>query len=181
MMHLDPRQRWQATADVRRALEPLVGRTASVAPASAAAPSPGQAPHATDVAVLPAATKGTLMLVETTEAAQAALRKFFSELGYRVLITENPQRALVRFSTTPLPADCLVISSQLLGEAAIEAFNTLTRDPFFAKVPAFLITNPTQAGLAARARLDDLRKIVTMPIRSAEMGLLLDGLILRPR
>jgi hypothetical protein len=60
------------------------------------------------------------MLVETTEAAQAALRKFFSELGYRVLITENPQRALVRFSTTPLPADCLVISSQLLGEAAID-------------------------------------------------------------
>jgi len=181
MMHLDPRQRLQSVTDVRRALEPLADRIAAAGPASAARPASGPAPQATDAAAVPPATKGTLMLVETTEAAQAALRKFFSELGYRVLITENPQRALVRFSTTPLPADCLVISSQLLGEAAVDAFNMLTKDPFFAQVPAVLITSPRQAGLAARVRLDDRRKIATMPIRNAEMGLLLDGLLLRPR
>ena len=74
-----------------------------------------------------------------------------------------------------------MISSQLLGEAAVEAFNALTRDPFFAQVPALLITSPRQAELVARARMDERRKIVTMPIRSADVGLLLDALILRPR
>ena len=168
MMHLDPRQRWQSAADVRRALEPLVGRIVAAAPVGAAAG--GQASSPAPV------IRGSLMLVESTEAAQAAMRKFFADLGYRVLVTENPQRALVRFSASPTPADCLVISAQSLGEAAVEAFNALQRDPFLAQVPAILIASPKQAGLVARAVVDDRRRVVTMPVRAGDMGQLLDEL-----
>jgi hypothetical protein len=60
------------------------------------------------------------MLVESGEKAQQALREFFSKLGFRVLLTENPQRAIARFSSIPLPADFLVISSRELGAAAVK-------------------------------------------------------------
>ena len=117
------------------------------------------------------------MLVETSERAQEALREFFAKLGYRVLLTENPQRALKRFSHTPQPADCLVISCRSLGEEAIEAFNTLTSDPFLATVPAILISGINQAALAGTARLDDRRRLVQMPIQAEAMGKLLEDLV----
>ncbi len=124
-----------------------------------------------------AATKGTIMVVETSQKAQESLRSFFTKLGYRVLVTENPDRALVRFSTTPLPADCLVMSTQSLGDAAVHAFNRLSTDAFFAAVPAILLTSPKQKALSAQAKLDGLRKVLETPIRTAEMTKLLDSLV----
>jgi CheY-like chemotaxis protein len=117
------------------------------------------------------------MVVETSQKAQEALRSFFTKLGYRVLVTENPDRALVRFSTTPLPADCLVMSTQSLGDAAVHAFNRLSTDAFFAAVPAILLTSPKQKSLSKQAKLDGLRKVLETPIRTAEMTKLLDSLV----
>jgi CheY-like chemotaxis protein len=179
MMHLDPLQRFQTVTDVRRAVEPLVGRqsaTGGAVPAGAGeegrTAEEGRLPAGT--AAVPPPTKGTLMVVEATEPAQRALRSFFASLGYRVLITENPQRALVRFSTTPVPADCLVISAQIIGEPAVVAFNRLAQDPFLANVPAILILGPQQGKLAARAVVDGRRKLVTTPIRSGEIARVLE-------
>lgn len=39
------------------------------------------------------AVKGTLMLAEASPQEQAELRVFFKNLGYKVLMTENLQRA----------------------------------------------------------------------------------------
>ncbi|MFM8985797.1 MAG: protein kinase domain-containing protein [Planctomycetia bacterium] len=179
MMHLDPLERWQTAADARRALEQIIARRAEAAerPAVATtAPAPATATTATATAT---ATKGSVMIVESTEKEQQALRQFFTKLGYRVLVTENPQRALSRFATTPQPADCLVISARTLGVAAVEAFNTLSGDPFYAAVPAVLLTNPKQESLVAQARVDDRRRLVRMPVSTADLSRLLDDL-LRP-
>jgi CheY-like chemotaxis protein len=119
------------------------------------------------------------MIVESTEKDQQALRQFFTKLGYRVLVTESPQRALTRFATTPPPADCLVISAQTLGAAAVEAFNALSADPFYVAVPAVLLTSPKQEPLAAQARVDDRRRLVRMPVSTVDVTRLLDDL-LRP-
>ena len=171
MMQLDPLERWQTAGDVRRQAEALIARrTDGEAGDPAAAASPVAAPPAA------AAHKGTVMLVETSERAQAALREFFSKLGYRVLLTENPQRALKRFSNAPQPADCLVISARTLGESAVEAFNTLTSDPYLSSVPAILITGAAQTSLAGTARLDARRRLVQMPIQSESMGRMLEDL-----
>lgn len=172
MMHLDPLERWQTAADARRALEQITARRgAGAEPASVA----GGATAATAATVAP--TKGSVMVVEATEKAQQALRQFFSKLGYRVLITENPQRALSRFATTPPPADLLVLSAQTLGVEAVEAFNALSADPFYAAVPAVLIAGVKQESLATQVRVDDRRKFVQLPMPTADFSRLLEGLL----
>lgn len=173
MMQLDPLERFQTAADVRRQAESLLARRADGEPAA----PPPTAAMAQPAAVASTNHKGVVMLVETSEKAQAALREFFTKLGYRVLLTENPQRALKRFSSIPQPADCLIISARSLGEAAIEAFNTLSSDPFLSAVPGILITGGNQAALASTARLDDRRRLAAMPIQAESMGRMLDDLV----
>jgi serine/threonine-protein kinase len=169
MMHLDPLERWQTAADARRGLEQIIARRAAGAdqtPVSAPAP----------VAAV-AQTKGSVMVVELAGKSQESLRQFFAKLGYRVLVTENPQRALSRFATTPPPADLLVISAQKLGVAAVEAFNALSSDPFYATVPAVLIVGPKQEGLVGQVREDERRKLMRLPMPSADFSRLLTGLM----
>ena len=181
MMHIDPLERWQSAADVRRALEPLVAKYAANGSHQAGGsensgdvkePGARVAKHAAQKA-----KRGTVMVVETSQKAQESLRNFFTKLGYHVLLTENPQRALVRFSTTPLPADCLIMSTQSLNEEAVEAFNKLSSDPFYAAVPAILLASPKQKVLSRQARVDDRRKLVETPIHTAEMSKLLATLV----
>jgi serine/threonine protein kinase len=178
MMHLDPLERWQTAADAKRALEQLLekysGETAAAPSPSGSAPAPSAAPAADRPKVT---SRGSLMLVERPGKSQQALRDFFMKLGYKVLLTENPQRALARFSTTPVPADGIVLCAQSLGEPAVEAFNTLTSDPFFAQVPAVLLVSQRQADLVERAAVDERRKVVATPFHSSAMARLLDELL----
>ena len=186
MMNLDPLERWQTVADVRRALEPLAARHSADAAETAAIPSaeretdPAGA-QAADTARLSSApkTKATLMVVETSQTAQESLRTFFTKLGYRVLMTENPQRALARFSSIPPPADCLVISGLSLGEDAVAAFNTLSTDPYFATVPAILLAGANQKDVIDAAKVDERRRIVSSPVRTTEVQEILEQLVVR--
>ena len=175
MIHVDPQQRWQTAAEARRAFEPIVAKYAAGGgdgtPAASAAKAAGTAS---------AATRGSLMLVESGEQAQLKLRDFFAKLGYRVLLTENPQRALARFSSTPLPANCLVISTLTLGDCALEAFNQLSVDPFLAPVPAILLVNSKQQAIIEQARADALRQVAVMPIAAAEMLKLIESITTLP-
>jgi serine/threonine-protein kinase len=173
MMHLDPLERWQTAADARRAVEQIIARRAAAADRPEAGPA---AQAAAGVTAAPAG-KGSVMVVESLEKDQQSLRQFFTKLGYRVLVTESPQRALTRFSTTPPPADCLVISAQTLGGAALEAFNALSTDTFYAAVPAVLLTSPKQESIAGQAREDDRRRVVRMPISATEFARVLDALL----
>lgn len=159
MMHLDPLERWQTAADVKRALETVIARRAGNGGAAVAAPV--------------AAASGCVMLVESDEKAQQALRQFFAKLGYRVLLTENPQRALVRFSSVPLPADALVLSSHTLGQAAVDAFNMLSTDRSYASVPAILLVGAKQDDVAAAAHTDARRRVMRLPVQADEFGRLL--------
>ena len=175
MMQLDPLERFQTAGDVRRAVESLIARHGQTAPEASrkaevsAAPPGGQAGQ-------PSA-KCSLMLVEAGPRAQEVLRDFFTKLGYRVLLTENPQRALSRFSATPPPAKCLVLSAQTLGSAAVDAFNTLSNDPSMAHVPAILLTSPKHPELTSAAKGDTRRRVVQLPIEPRQMTALLESLV----
>jgi serine/threonine-protein kinase len=164
MINLDPLERWQTAADVRRRAESIIARRNGG--------EGGEAPAETAVV-----QKGSLMLVESSQKAQQVLREFFTKLGYRVLVTENPQRALTRFASTPLPADCLVLSTHSLGDDAVTAFNTLTSDPFLAAVPAVLLLGSKQAELAEAARSDGRRRVVQMPVQTEDMTRVLRELV----
>jgi serine/threonine-protein kinase len=185
MMILDPMERYQTVSDARRALEPLLEKhpinTAVTTPDRSVPTAPaGDAPAVgADGMPVVAAPKRTraIMLVETSGRAQQQLKEFFGKLGFRVLLTENPQRALARFSTTPLPADCLVLSTQSLGEEAVAAFNKLTTDPFYAQVPAILLAGAKQREMAAQAVVDDRRRVLVTPFHTRDITTMLDELL----
>ena len=183
MMHLDPMERYQTVSDARRALEPLLEKypinSAVTTPDRSvpAAAAPGAvAADGMGVTVAPKRPRA-IMLVETSGRAQQQLKEFFGKLGFRVLLTENPLRALARFSTTPLPADCLVISTQSLGDEAIEAFNKLTSDPFFSQVPAILLAAAKQREMVAQAVVDDRRRVLVTPFHTRDITTMLDELL----
>lgn len=166
MMSLDPLERWQTAGDVRRRAEALVARRDGGPVADEEQPTAAATSH-----------RGSLMLVESGDKAQQQLREFFTKLGYRVLLTENPRRALSRFSSTPAPADCLVLSTHALGAEAVEAFNALSGDAFLSGVPALLLVGTKQAGFAEAARTDGRRRVVRTPVPAEEMGRLLGDLL----
>ena len=124
-----------------------------------------------------AALKGTLMLAEASPTEQTELRGFFKTLGYKVLLTENLQRALERCSASPPAADCLVISGTSFGETGVDAFNTMAEDPFLRNIPAVLLLDPSQPELVGLAKVDDRRKTVTVPLQTAEISDMLTTLI----
>lgn len=189
MMALDPDERFQAAGDVRRAVEALLSQSSAahaetipqarparrqpIAADVAAAPDAGSPPPA----VIQPHRQPTVMLVEKSRKSQESLRRFLQNLGYRVLLTESPRRALSRFTTRPLPADCLLISAQELGVEAVEAFNELSTDSFFSEVPAILIASGQQGAMLEAAQFDDRRRLLQIPINSEKMVSLLQILI----
>lgn len=188
MMDLDPAERFQSAADVRRAVEALcsqavhtpsvtVPRVVKPPAGQEVPPRPGVAPAGQLGAVTPSNHHPTLMLVEKSRKSQEMMRRFLQNLGYRVLLTENPRRALSRFASRPLPADCLVISAQELGTEAVEAFNELTRDSFLADIPAILIASSRQETILRQAQFDDRRRLLQIPINAEKMVSLLDDLL----
>jgi serine/threonine-protein kinase len=179
MMHLNPEERWQSAIEVRRALEPLVAKYSTEGDVSASASANGAVEKKTPVktAAEKVAVKGTLMLAESSPAEQAELRGFFKQLGYKVLLTENLQRALDRCSASPPAADCLLISTSSFGRDAVEAFNSLPQDSFLRNVPAVLLLDPAQPELAGLARVDERRRMVASPLQTAEMTEVLTALM----
>ena len=179
MMQLDPMERFQTVTDVRRALEPLLEKY-PIGTGTVTRETVG--PAGAEAADAPAhqGKKRAIMLVETTGRAQQQLRDFFGKLGFRVLVTENAHRALARFSTTPLPADCLVISTQSIGEEAVDAFNKLTTDPFFSQVPAILLVPAKHRELAEKAATDERRRVLPTPFHTRQITEMLDELVGTP-
>jgi len=172
MMHLEPLERYQSISDVLRVFEELSEAYAPGGKATKRKTKVATAPSAS-----PSASQPRVMLVERSGQAQDTLREFLGKLGYRVLVTENAQRALKRFSSTPFPAEGIVFSASKLGQEALDAFNALTADPFYQKVPAVLLIGGRQATYAEQASCDDLRKVIRSPIDRATMQETLDSIL----
>jgi|MDSZ01.2.fsa_nt_gb serine/threonine-protein kinase len=186
IMDLDPEKRFQSAEDVRRAVEALLAKPAYQLESTDGSEkvevkNPRQNTPAKEVASKQQSPQSgtkrppTIMLVEKSRKAQETLRRFLQNLGYRVLLTENPRRALSRFGSRPRPADCLVMSAQELGPEVVEAFNQLSKDTFLSDIPAILIASPRQEAVLSTAHFDDKRRLLQIPINSEKMiSLLLD-------
>jgi len=183
MMHLNPEERFQTATEVRRALEPLAAKYSSGDIATSTGTAASRAGLGKTAAKATAAqenVKGTLMLAEASPQEQADLRVFFRKLGYKVLLTENLQRALDRCSVTPRAADCLVISATAFGDSGVEAFNKLSQDPFLRDVPAVLLVDPAQGDMTDHVQEDARRRMVRVPLQTAELTEVLASLLGQP-
>ncbi len=111
----------------------------------------------------------TVMVVESAPEMQNLMRDRLKKLGFRVLLTGDPQRALDRMSAVPRPADCLLLSTRDIGRASLEAFNLLPRVDATKDVPAVLLLDPAQQDWQAEAFKDEWRQVVLLPVRLTDL------------
>ena len=119
----------------------------------------------------------TVMIVEVAGKSQESLQRFFIDRGYRALITQDPERALMRFKTWPRP-DLLLVSAQIMQEPAIKLFNSFSKDRYLARVPVLMIgSRKRKQWFIDGAQTDDLRKVLLMPFKADTLISLVNALI----
>ena len=111
----------------------------------------------------------TILLIESNSKVQDSLRNKLKEIGYRVLITADPNRGLERFHemdpTEEMPADCVIFGCAGLGRTGIKAFEGFVNYRSTAQMPAILITTNNVAKLVSDDWLNEHRVQLNMPLK----------------
>ena len=112
----------------------------------------------------------TVMVIESNQQVQNSLREKLKKIGYRVLITNDPQRGLERFSDRDpaegLPADCVIFGTGGLGGQGILAFQEFITSDRIARTPAILVvTEKLKKHVEPEWQKDDLNVILPMPLK----------------
>ena len=150
MMALEPNRRYQTPSQlldaVRAARRDVEGKSAGGAATGGTAPP-----------------SRSLFVVESDERLQDAVREKFKEMGYRVLISSDPQRALDRFRQQPY--DALIVDAETAGEDGRLVFEHIVdeaeRKQF--KCAGVLILGEGQADWAGRLRQRPNMKVLVRP------------------
>ncbi len=112
-----------------------------------------------------AAMQRVIMFVESNVEMQNAFRKRLKTHGYRVLVTQDPARAIERFKEQPDVAECVIFSTGELGSPALEAYNLFASAPATSQVPAVLILNENHKDWRAQATHDERHVVLAMPLK----------------
>lgn len=112
----------------------------------------------------------TVMVIDSNQQVQNSLREKLKKIGYRVLITNDPQRGLERFRDRDpaegLPADCVIFGCGGLGGQAILAFQEFITSDRIARTPAILVITDKQKGNVEREWQDDPNNVIlAMPLK----------------
>jgi CheY-like chemotaxis protein/tRNA A-37 threonylcarbamoyl transferase component Bud32 len=113
MMSLKASERYQTPHEVIDALR----GAAAMAPAPA---TPRPAPVSARPTSKEQALAKSVLLVEADANLQATIREKLHAIGYRVILTADPNRALDRFRESP--ADCVIVDCETTGKAGLDAF-----------------------------------------------------------
>jgi serine/threonine-protein kinase len=106
----------------------------------------------------------SVMVIESNPELQEVFRNSLKRLGYRVLLTSDPARAVARFRQDTTVADCVIINAQELGQPALESFNALGGDRRTLYVPALLLLDQSQEEWRNEAQTAERRMVLSMPI-----------------
>lgn len=124
----------------------------------------------------------TVMVIESHAELQNLMRERLKKHGYRVLVTNDPERALARFENDSTLPDCVVFGTSELGRAALNAFDQFAETDKTKNVPAILLIAKNQRGAVKKAKLAPHRVIVDMPLKFKEFRVVLrDLLACRPQ
>ncbi|TWU43248.1 Serine/threonine-protein kinase StkP [Novipirellula aureliae] len=126
-----------------------------------------------------------VMYVESKATLQNAVRDRLKARGYRVLIIQDPRRALSRFGgDEEPPADVVIFGASDLGAEAIEAHNQFAENEATAHIPTILLIDRRQTTLIAEAIRGEKRKMLGLPLKVRELrtalALVLSGVQRRP-
>ncbi|KAA5545856.1 serine/threonine protein kinase [Roseiconus nitratireducens] len=111
-----------------------------------------------------------VMLVESKAGLQNAIRERLKSRGYRVLIIQDPNRALARFEPgEEPPADCVIFSAAELGSLALEAYNKFASDEHTCEIPSILLADRRQTRIISEAKRGPRRKMLALPLKVREL------------
>lgn len=179
-MVLDPERRYQSPGhmlvDLKVAADRLAaGETASCLEVDTAADEAELAKTAARnerlaARYLPDSQRRALMVVESNTQWQDVFRDALKKVGYRVLVTSDPERALNRFRDDAHAADGVVFSTGQLGESALDAFNDFAVALETAQIPAVLLLDEKRSDWKKKAQpnLSDHRVVVPLPVKIGE-------------
>lgn len=118
-----------------------------------------------------------VMFVESDPKMQEIFRTHLKPLGFRVLISSDPARAIGRFEEDFPPAQCIVFCTRALGEAALEAFEKFAANPITEDFPAVLLLGEKHGAWAEKAAGADHRIALKMPVTLGKLREALDQLV----
>ncbi len=168
MLSLNPESRFQ---NPNQLLDAIRGARRDLE-AGESANAPGAGPKAPTVL--------TIFIVESDMRLQDALRQKFRELGYKVLIAADPQRALDRFRNQPF--ECIIVDAGSTGIEGIRGFELVLRDAnlthtHFAGV---LILNEDQAPMQKDIALTSHGAVLVRPVTLKQVNAKIQELLTGP-
>ncbi len=127
----------------------------------------------------PADKKTTVLCVEGRPKIQAAIREYFGERGYRVLLIGDYERARTRLHSENKP-DCLVIMGANLNGTMREVAEELRHIESSTKVPALMVLSQQRADELEEAGIIlDQRRMLVQPVNLKRLRMTIDKAIQR--
>ena len=160
-MQLDPLKRYQGPGEMLADLR-MVAKRLKKGDISAGESSLGSA-------LLAPADRRSVMVVDSNPTMQGVFREGFKKAGYRVLISSDPDRALLRVRENPEAADLVIFNAQELGKGAVAAFNQFSEDNRTAAIPVILLLDPAQEEWKHNALVAKHRVALTLPITMKQL------------
>lgn len=110
-----------------------------------------------------------LMVVESNVKMQDLLRELFKRNGYRVLVANDPGRAIDRFYTDATAAEVVLFSTGEVGRAALDGFNRFGEETGTRDIPAVLLLDESHNAWSSEANVDDHRAVLAMPVKQRQL------------
>ena len=110
-----------------------------------------------------------ILIVESNEALQTALRSGLKKSGYRPLLVTDAERAQQRIDRDVKSADALIISLASLGKAGLELHRNLLNGSATGKLAQVLLFGKSQAKFKSKLDLPDHVAALSMPLKMSEL------------
>lgn len=111
----------------------------------------------------------TVFMVEANEKLRDAVREKFKEIGWRALLAQDPQRAVLRYKESPYTA--LIIDAGTAGEDGLDAMKTIRRaaEDLGYKIPTVIILSEEQSDWVKRLPTSDGVSALIRPITMKQL------------
>ncbi len=182
-MQLNPNSRYQTPAEMyenlklaKKALSTGVTGTTQQQPED---PIATRTKRSASISSRVPAPVHSLMVVESDVEMQDLLRAQLKKRGFRVLVTNDPTRAIGRFenSEDDIPAECVIFSTRELGERSVKAFNLFGKLRNTRHVPAILLLEEGHSKWRQDAEVAAHRVVVQMPVRLGQLQAVFEKLL----
>ena len=118
-----------------------------------------------------------VLIVESNDAVQNALRDGLKKSGYRALLIEDAERAQQRLMRDAKTADAVIVSLASLGKAGLELHRFIMTNEATKRVAQILLFGKSQARFQAKLELPSHVAALTMPLKMSELRKQLNDLL----